>query len=303
MNMREQGLIEKFHVRRADGRDAPGEKHHGAEYFVLDMTDDPHAIPALLGYAGSCGRDYPLLAADLRARVAGMVTAASEFVTIPETTLPDGTVVPAFLAGKYLASRGPGDIPLSVADAAPWVNISYHEACEAAARAGLDMQRETQALAIAWDVSQQPENWSGGAVGEGVLRMGLHKGTVHAAQPGSYESPDPEENRWFVLSNGERICDVAGNAFSWIHDDVQGDENGLVAKGIAANSISLTTAPYGICEKGMGWRPDGARNWSGRALVRGGCWHSERLAGAFNLDFDWPGRRCDIVAVRCTKSL
>lgn len=302
MNMREQGFFEKFHVRRADGRDAPGEKHHGAEYFVLDMTDDPHAIPALLGYADSCERDYPLLAADLRARAVGMVTAASEFVPVPETVLPDGTVVPAFLAGKYLASRGPGDIPLSVADAAPWVNISYHEARAACERAGGQLIAERRALAIAWDVSQQPENWTGGAVGEGVLRMGLHKGSVSEAQPGSFEPQDAEERRWFVLSNGERIFDVAGNASSWIFDDVQGDKNGLTTV-IEADSISLTTAPYGICEKGMGWRPDGRRDWSGYALIRAAYWHSERNAGPFYLVGGWPGRRYRSVGFRCTKSL
>jgi hypothetical protein len=301
MSMREQGLFEKFHVRRTDGRDAPGEKHHGAEYFVLDLTDDPHAIPALAAYADSCERDYPLLAADLRAKIAGAITAASEFVTVPETTLPNGTVVPAFQVAKYLASRGAAGIAMSVADAAPWVEVDYPEARAACERAGGRLITETQALAIAWNVSQQPANWSGGAIGEGVLRMGLHKGSVSAAQPGSYEPPNAEENRWFVLSNGERICDVAGNAFTWVFDDVQGDENGLVASHLAADSISLTTAPYGIREKGMGWRPDGRRDWSGYALVRGGYWFSGSNAGAFDLHSDWPDYRDDDVGFRCTK--
>lgn len=60
-----RGLFGKFHVTRTDGTDQPGRKHHGCEYFVLDLTHDPHAILALQRYAQSCRYDYPLLARDL----------------------------------------------------------------------------------------------------------------------------------------------------------------------------------------------------------------------------------------------
>ena len=59
------GLYHKFDVRRADGTDAPGGKHDGCSYFVLDLTHDPHAIPALRAYAKACRAEYPLLAIDL----------------------------------------------------------------------------------------------------------------------------------------------------------------------------------------------------------------------------------------------
>jgi len=61
------GLYDKFSVRRTDGSDAPGGKHDGCTYFVLDATHDPHALPALRAYANSCRSDYPLLARDLDA--------------------------------------------------------------------------------------------------------------------------------------------------------------------------------------------------------------------------------------------
>jgi hypothetical protein len=129
------GLFPKFNVSRVDGRDQPGEKHHGADYFVLDLTDDPHAIPALTAYAESCAADYPQLAADLQRKIATKIAAASEFVTVPETTLPNGLVVPAFRVGRYFAGRGPAGIPVSTPTATPWVDISYHEAREACAKA------------------------------------------------------------------------------------------------------------------------------------------------------------------------
>jgi hypothetical protein len=63
-----QGVYRKFDVRRTDGSDQPGGKHEGCEYFVLDVTHDPYAIPALTAYAKACEDTHPVLAADLRDR-------------------------------------------------------------------------------------------------------------------------------------------------------------------------------------------------------------------------------------------
>ena len=71
MSKKQPGMCGKFNVTRIDGKDAPGEKHHGCDYFVLDLTHDPHAIPAILAYADSCEKDgYQVLADELRAKVA-----------------------------------------------------------------------------------------------------------------------------------------------------------------------------------------------------------------------------------------
>lgn len=64
----EQGLFEKFVVIRRDGSDALGGKHHGCEYFVLDLNHDPHAKAALQAYADACEQTHPQLAADIRSR-------------------------------------------------------------------------------------------------------------------------------------------------------------------------------------------------------------------------------------------
>jgi len=60
-----QGVFRKYEVRRVDGRDQPGEDRHGDEHFVLNLTRDPHAVPAIAAYARSCEPEYPLLASDL----------------------------------------------------------------------------------------------------------------------------------------------------------------------------------------------------------------------------------------------
>ncbi|MFZ6767809.1 hypothetical protein ACO0LM_12065 [Undibacterium sp. Di26W] len=61
----QQGLFGKFTVLRNDGKDARGEKHHDCEYFVLDVSHDPHAKPALAEYAKACRQTHPSLSADL----------------------------------------------------------------------------------------------------------------------------------------------------------------------------------------------------------------------------------------------
>jgi hypothetical protein len=66
MGDKTRGIYEKFKVERTDGKSAPGGKHNGCQYFVLDVTCDQHAIRALLAYAESCKGEYPLLAADVR---------------------------------------------------------------------------------------------------------------------------------------------------------------------------------------------------------------------------------------------
>lgn len=64
----QRGLYAKFNVSRTDGSSAPGGKHDGCDYFVLDVTHDKHAPAALAAYAASVAATYPQLASDMRAR-------------------------------------------------------------------------------------------------------------------------------------------------------------------------------------------------------------------------------------------
>jgi len=65
MSDKEKGLYEKYNVSRVDGSSDIGEKHADCEYFVLDLTHDPHARVAMKAYVESCADDYPALADDL----------------------------------------------------------------------------------------------------------------------------------------------------------------------------------------------------------------------------------------------
>lgn len=72
---REQGLYRKYDVRRTDGSDATGGKHHGCEYFVLDTRHDKLAMVALTAYAIAAQAEYPDLARDLAERYGLNITA------------------------------------------------------------------------------------------------------------------------------------------------------------------------------------------------------------------------------------
>lgn len=63
-----QGMFRKFNVSRVDGSDAPGGKHSGCEYFVLDLDHDVHAPAALRAYAQACKDTHPTLSQELIAR-------------------------------------------------------------------------------------------------------------------------------------------------------------------------------------------------------------------------------------------
>lgn len=55
-----KALYPKFQVQRTDGR-----VKEGAEYFVLDLANDPYARTAMAVYAEACKYDEPELSRDL----------------------------------------------------------------------------------------------------------------------------------------------------------------------------------------------------------------------------------------------
>lgn len=70
MSEKPAGLYRKFKVERTDGQSAPGGKHHGCEYFVLDMNHDKHALAAIRAYIRSLAEaeECPELIEDLQHR-------------------------------------------------------------------------------------------------------------------------------------------------------------------------------------------------------------------------------------------
>ena len=69
VNQRETGEYNKYYVERRDNRDGFEGDRRGADYLVLDLTYDPHAMAGLKAYADAVEKDYPILAADLRKKL------------------------------------------------------------------------------------------------------------------------------------------------------------------------------------------------------------------------------------------
>jgi hypothetical protein len=220
------------------------------------------------------------------------------FIQVPETKLPNGLVVPAFKVAQHVSAKDE-DCNMSLdGTCKPWTNINFYKAQEVCKEYEYGFITETQWLAIAWNLATQDCNWTGGKVGEGDLFQGIRNS--ESAKPGNYTLTDSTERRWMTLSNGSKICDFNGNVFQWVFDDVQGNEKGLIAKAFEAHSPSLTTAGYPSKTKGVGYRPDAGSDWSGYALIRGGCWSSHDNAGVFRLYNNDPDYGGSHIGFRCT---
>lgn len=251
----------------------------------------------IVGEDGTVFRGTPALLHDLR-----LTVGEPDFIRIPKTTLPGGRIVPSFEVARHPCSEDAAGAVLVDGKAKPRVNVSYRKAKEWLAASGRRMLTASQGLAIALDIAGIDVNWTGGKVGEGAIYQGLHRGTVKGPQDATYEPAD-DERRWHQLSTGERIWDFAGNVWAWMHDDLHGDEEGLVKGTIPADSPLLTLAPAPSEQNGVGYIPNGPLNWSGYALIRGGCWYSYDYAGVFSLDSGWPDGDYNYVGVRCTKPI
>ncbi|WP_198414566.1 hypothetical protein [Chromobacterium phragmitis] len=102
MDQSTTGLYPKFHVSRADGRDQPGGDRAGADYLVMDLAYDEHAVPAALAYADSCRERYPQLADDIVAQLAHRQATADQqegVGSVCSADAPLGNTWPAIKAG------------------------------------------------------------------------------------------------------------------------------------------------------------------------------------------------------------
>lgn len=81
MDKRRVGIYEKFVVNRTDGSSEPGGRHEHCQYFVLDISHDPFAVPALRAYSEACAAEYPVLSVELQALVSARLKAAESQAT------------------------------------------------------------------------------------------------------------------------------------------------------------------------------------------------------------------------------
>lgn len=179
----------------------------------------------------------------------------SGFVTIPGSSL-FGTQ--AFCAMKYEAKDSSGTA-VSTAAGTPWVSLNQDQSRTAAATAcsGCKLMSLGQWLTIAHNVATVPSNWTGGAVGSGLLMRGHSDGvpgnTIAAdvdsnaySGTGNSAGVDPDQRRTLTLTNGEVIWDISGNAWEVLTDATSGAagaQPGLPTDTVDAFVYKQWTAP------------------------------------------------------------
>ena len=251
------------------------------ERLLLEASSLRQALAAMAALSTASEVEAPSRLGAARDVLIRHAMRTHQLVNVPATMVGD-TLVPAFRVGQFLCGRGLYDTIQIDSQSVPWTSIPYAEALRVSYECGLALLTERQALAIAQDILRQPVNWTGGAVGVGRLYQGLHQGVVSRPQAATYLPRQQIERRWHVLSNGDIIFDMAGNAYSWIFDDVQGDARGVVARGFAPNSPTTARSEEWPHDIGAGDGPLPGTDYRGEALIRGGHAGSGAVAGIFH---------------------
>ncbi|WP_186155035.1 hypothetical protein [Burkholderia gladioli] len=145
----------RYEARVADGSDTPPTAIRKTEFFVLDLTGDPHAPAAMAAYARACAATRPNLAADMLERFDAGDTA--EAAAEPADNSPIG------LALSMLRARIADD-----ANAITFQTIAQY-------RASLLAAFDSLTLAAAMSVASTLKAWEHAHVDEAIetLRAAL----------------------------------------------------------------------------------------------------------------------------------
>ena len=224
-----------------------------------------------------------------------------------------------FYVMKYQA-RNVGGVPTSTGDGLPWVSISQLDAIQKSKDAGYHLMTNWEWMAIARDIEQVPENWTGGQVGSGMIK----RGNVGITDAGSYDGDNPEtgilnDKAKLKLSNGEEIYHFSGNVWEWVDYKIQSQagikptENAwgyreintitdwgatnLKYTEVGARDNDLTGGDNGIGK--IYYKSDDS---SEKAFMRGGSWSDGATAGVFALALNRSPSDSDaIIGFRCAR--
>ncbi len=204
-----------------------------------------------------------------------------------------------------------GGVATSQAAVTPWVSISQTDAwgeCDSLnsepLRADIDSDDNSDGtyalisnpewMAIARNVEEQDDNWSGGSVGSGCL----FRGNNGLDDDCGYDGSDPEfgtgrdTKAKHTLSTSEEIWDIAGNTYEWVDWSIEGELNlgptscstgwqefPAVSCGALASADYMPSNSSYNSANGMGKFYGGSEG----AALRGGVWDDMAGAGVFML--------------------
>jgi len=209
--------------------------------------------------------------------------------------------------------------PVSMAANQPWVNVTQPNAKSLCAGLGTQYHLITNAewMTIARSIEANAANWSTGTVSSGALNRG-HSDNSPAATLASGMDDNPcsgtgdtcsttvfhDQRRTHVLSNGQTIWDLAGNAKEFIDWNLTTDRAGTTLNNYTEiNATSVTASMPSTAFKsndnaltsangiGMYWPDTDALN--GYATRGGFYTNNLNRSGVYHLDFGWSNTSTD----------
>jgi len=115
-----------------------------------------------------------------------------------------------------------GGTVVSASAGEPITDITQIQAKAACESIGAHLITNAEWMAIARDIEQVASNWTGGAVGSGMIK----RGNVALSDAGSYDGANPEvgvtdAKAKLKLSNGKEIYHLSGNVYEWVDDTIE----------------------------------------------------------------------------------
>jgi formylglycine-generating enzyme required for sulfatase activity len=222
----------------------------------------------------------------------------------------------AFCVMKYPA-KNVSSVAASVPSGTPWVDISRNTALQTCSSlgTGFGLISNTQWQVVARNAENVASNWSGGAVGTGVLNRGHsdnspggalantaddtdgyfgtgNTGFTSAAWSGLGATPatGAEQKRTHILNNGKVVWDFGGNVWNWVSDNYSTLSLSPAIPGGWGEYSNTTNFPESGVNR-LNFAPTGSFNssqnagqlygGSAGAVVRGGGWGSTSDGGLF----------------------
>jgi hypothetical protein len=254
------------------------------------------------------------------------ISCPTNFIAVPADT---SVGVSAFCVMKFKAKDVAG-VATSQGALTPWVSITLSAAKTACTDLGpqYDLISNPEWLALARNIETVPSNWSGDAVGVGMLSRGHSDdspsevlATIDEADAydgtGNDSSDLPgsgwEQKRTLTLSNDEVIWDLSGNTTEWVDwspaSGLQGppltctqhntEFPDVICPELLANDY-LPTSPAYENDKGIGMFIGNIWEYDTIGVRRGGEYDADDGAGVFALKLfaqptwsnDYNGFRC-----------
>jgi formylglycine-generating enzyme required for sulfatase activity len=208
----------------------------------------------------------------------------------------------------------------STAEDTPLVNVNLCAAKQLCENSQAHLITNEEWMTIARNIERQPENWTGGQVGSGVIKRG--NVAEYESCEGCYNpsleidfGTDRNELAKLVLSNGSKIWDFSGNVEEWNDTIIQRQyqpqpsgskdwfEGEITDYGIKGRkAYTPLNLDYNI-DHGIGYMYSSYISGDSleRAVLRGGGWYHGSNAGPFAVYLsNTPGYRDSDFGFRCS---